>query len=839
MSKPNAEKFIFGSYRLDPERKRAVFSYSIEFTDRESLDFEETLVFPEAIDIASIPETLLKNVLRSTHLMLGISYFKLYCPSEIVLSSDPISEKQAEFWNVIYGRGLGEFYYRNGLDPNGTIRFPYEADEVSRPVVMSRKDRALVGIGGGKDSIVAGELLKGNGYGFSTFLVETQKSSPISESVAKEMGVPSVTVRRLLDGKLFESHEGAYQGHIPVSAVFAFIGYLTAVLYDYSYVVVGNEKSSDFGNVRVGDTDVNHQWSKSSEFERLFREYTGNFLSPDITYFSLLRLFHEIRIAELFSEYPEYFRLFSSCNRTVRIHRERPETKWCGECPKCVFAFTILSPFIPKKALVPIFGRNLYDDERLLPSFADILGFGGMKPFDCVGTFEESQSALYLARESYAGSAVMRAYLGRIADPERLVGEVFGTSPAPMVPARFALLGMRNVLILGYGKEGKTTERYLRELFPDLGIDIADKVTDPAYLERQKEYDFAIKTPGIPKRLVSIPYTTATNIFFSQVRNIVVGVTGSKGKSTTASLIHAILKEAGLKTRLLGNIGTPMLGIMLGPVDPDEILVVELSSYQLDDISYSPDIAVVLNLFPEHMDYHDGVGRYYEAKRNILKYQVPGGSFVYNGNDETLRLWESVEGVARISFSGTDDAQEDIETRLKGNHNRDNIAAALAVAGIFGIPEDVSKRAIAAFEPLPHRLQNIGSYRSITFYDDAISTTPESTMMALQAIPDVDTILLGGEDRGYDFTRLEDALREKGARNVVLFPDSGPRILRTRDGFNVLETSSMEEAVAFAYAHTKRGGVCLLSAASPSYSLWKNFEEKGDQYRECVERLAT
>lgn len=836
--KPKAEKFIFGSYRLDPEGKKAVFVYSIEFSDREPLDFEETLVFPEDIDLSSVPKELLENVLRSAHLMFGINYYKLYCPPEIVLASDPISKEQADFWNVIYGRGLGEFYYRNGLDPNGTIRFPYMNGTTVRSTPFPRKDRALVGIGGGKDSVVVGELLKGSGYGFSTFIVETQKESPISEAVAKKMAVPSVVVRRSLDEKLFENHEGSYEGHVPISAVFAFIGYLTAILYDYSYIVVGNERSSDSGNVRVGDTEVNHQWSKSSEFERLFREYAREFLSPDITYFSLLRPFHEIRIAELFSEYPDYFPLFSSCNRTVRIRKERPETKWCGECAKCVFAFTVLSPFIPKDELVGIFGKNLYEDERLVPMFADILGFGGMKPFDCVGTFEESRAAFYLARKRFADSVVMRTFLDRIEYPERLLEDVFRTASAPMVPTRFAPLGMRNALLLGYGKEGKTTKRYLKRYFPDLETDVSDRADNPDYLKGQDRYDLAIKTPGIPKTLVTVPYVTATNLFLSQIRNVVIGVTGSKGKSTTASLIYSILKESGREVRLLGNIGTPMLSALLGPIGPKEIFVVELSSYQLDDIAYSPDIAVVLNLFPEHMDYHGGVGNYYGAKRNIVRFQKPGDAYVFNENDSRLGSWETRPGVSRIGFSGVRDVDTDIVTRLKGRHNRDNIAAALAAVRMFDIPEAVVRRAIAAFEPLPHRLENVGTYRGITFYDDAISTTPESTLMAIEALRNVGTILLGGSDRGYDFSGLEDALRKQEIRNVVLFPESGKRMLRSRDGFNVLETSSMEEAVAFAYDHTPEGTVCLLSTASPSYSLWKNFEEKGDRFRYWAERLS-
>ncbi|MEI7749657.1 MAG: UDP-N-acetylmuramoyl-L-alanine--D-glutamate ligase [Candidatus Moraniibacteriota bacterium] len=836
-SKPEATQFIFVDYVLEPENKRAVFRYEIAFENQPSLTFSDAVVFPREISLDGIPAGLLGNALRSLHLMLGISYYKLYCPPEIVLLTDPLSKEQADFWNAIYGRGLGEFYYRNGIDPDIVIRFPYDESVFTHSHAFQRKDRSLVGIGGGKDSIVVGELLKEYGDDFSALLIEILKESPISNAVAELMDVSSVKIRYSLDPKIFEPHEGAYNGHIPISAIFAFIGYLTAILYDFSYVVVGNEQSSDFGNVRIGETEVNHQWSKSSEFERLFRGYADRFLSPDIIYFSLLRPFHEIRIAEMFTRFPKYFPVFSSCNRNVRIHKERPKTIWCGECPKCLFVFTMLSAFLEKNTLVGIFGRDLYEEESLIPSFADILGFGGMKPFDCVGTFEESRAALFLAREAYADSIVMRTFLDRIEDPERLIDDVFRTSVSPMVPARFALYGMKNVLILGYGKEGELTERYLKRYFPGLEMAVADKSIDPDYLEKQSGYDFAIKTPGMRKDLVTIPYTTATNIFFSQVRNTVVGVTGSKGKSTTASLIYSILKEAGKKVRLLGNIGTPMVSVLLEPIEPDEIFVVELSSYQLDDIKHSPHIAVVLNLFPEHMDYHDGVEKYYEAKRNIVRYQRPGDYFIYNAKDERLNVWGTVSGVERIAFPIVCGLPE-LATSLQGSHNAENISAAITVARLFDISEEPLRKAIATFVPLPHRLERIGEYRGIVFYDDAISTTPESTMMALEAIPNVETLFLGGEDRGYDFSLLEKRMRSGSIKNVVLFPETGKRILASKDGFTVLETSSMEDAVAFAYKHTSSGSACLLSTASPSYSLWKNFEEKGDQFRHWVETFA-
>jgi UDP-N-acetylmuramoylalanine--D-glutamate ligase len=168
------------------------------------------------------------------------------------------------------------------------------------------------------------------------------------------------------------------------------------------------------------------------------------------------------------------------------------------------------------------------------------------------------------------------------------------------------------------------TEQYLRKRYPHLRIGIADEQSDADYLGEQKKYDLVVKTPGIEKSKVTVPYVTATNLFFARNTNFTIGVTGSKGKSTTASLIYEMLKEAGKKVRLLGNIGTPMLGVMLEPVDPEQIFVIELSSYMLDDIEYSPNIAVLLNLFPDHMDYHGSVEAYYAAKRRIFQFQKPG-----------------------------------------------------------------------------------------------------------------------------------------------------------------------------------------------------------------------
>ncbi len=831
---PKATKFVFDSYHFSLHEKKASFTYRMEFANREPMVFTDELFFLGLPEMVRASEALIDAVLRGMHLALGVSYYKLSCPKTIEVTH-ALSEKQAEFWNTVYRKGLGEFFFRNKIDPRGRIVFPFEASCVPGSYAADVEDRALLGIGGGKDSIVAGELLNEMNYETSAFIFETGDPVPLVEHVVGAMELSTVKVRHLLDPQVFQAYDGAYNGHVPFSAMVAWVGYLAAALYGYRYVVVGNERSSNIGNVEYLGETVNHQWSKSLEFETMFQKYAREFLSPDITYFSLLRPFYEIRVAETFSRYEKYFSSFSSCNRSFKVHQKRSETLWCGECAKCAFVFLLLSAFLKKETLLHIFGKNLLDDEALQSLFGDILGFGSMKPFDCVGTFEEAHAALFLSEKNFGESRVSKEFLARIEHSEELVREVTRFYSAPTIPAHFLFVGAKKALILGYGVEGKETERYLKQSLPHLVLGIADRSADAGYLDRQNEYDIAIKTPGIPKRLVTIPYTTATNIFFSRIKNLTIGVTGTKGKSTTASLIHSILRAAKRKSLLLGNIGQPLLSAFSAPTDPDTVIVAELSSYQLEDIEYSPHIAVMLNLFSDHMDYHGSVAAYHDAKRNILRFQNERDFVVYKSRDARLSEWAQEGKANAVPF---DTGEEEVyESTLHGLHNADNVRAAVAVAKLLNISEEAIREGVRTFVPLPHRLERIGEFLGITFYDDAISTTPESTEAALEAILNVSTIFLGGEDRGYDFHGLERSIRKHGVKNIVLFPESGERMLTSTDGLTVLETRSMEEAVRFAYEQTPTGSVCLLSTASPSYSLWKNFEEKGDEFQRCVRKF--
>ncbi|MDO9027298.1 MAG: endonuclease domain-containing protein, partial [Candidatus Roizmanbacteria bacterium] len=260
----------------------------------------------------------------------------------------------------------------------------------------AKKNRSLVGIGGGKDSIVAIELLKKERKHVTGLILETGHSH-IQREVAKTAGIKFLLVKRRLDNKLFEL-ENIYNGHVPFSAIFAFIALLVSVIYDYSSIITANEKSSNFGNLNYLGSEINHQWSKSEEFENLFKDYVRKFITPDVNYFSILKDYSELEITEMLVKYKKYFPFFSSCNRNFKIKSNIDQKRWCGECAKCAFVFTILAANLSKEEIVGIFDKNLLDDPELIPLYQDLIGKGKMKPFDCVGTFEESVQAFKMIK---------------------------------------------------------------------------------------------------------------------------------------------------------------------------------------------------------------------------------------------------------------------------------------------------------------------------------------------------------------------------------------------------------------------------------------------------------
>lgn len=423
----------------------------------------------------------------------------------------------------------------------------------------------------------------------------------------------------------------------------------------------------------------------------------------------------------------------------------------------------------------------------------------------------------------------------------------------------------KKILILGYGIEGRATERFIQKYHTQAKIGISDVHDGEDYLDKQKDYDLIIRSPSIHPKWIIKPYTTATNIFLHNVKGTVVGVTGTKGKSTTASLIYHVLASVGIKVYLCGNIGNPALDVLIEDNSLNSVYVLEMSSYQLIDATKSPHFAILLNTFPEHMDYHGSIQAYYRAKSNIFAYQKKEHTLIINKRDfftneilkSQLVLLDETLSDKRIKdhsiYSLGSDFQKKVidymaitlprkmKTTLLGEHNMNNIRAAYALIREMNISEVSFNNALLTFKPLKHRLEYVGTYKNIQFYDDAISTTPESTIAALQSLPNIGSLLLGGKNRGYHFKHLAKGIEERKIQTLVLFPDSGKEIERAfskkfLSGVRILHTTSMEIAVQFCFKYTRANSICLLSCASPSYSLWKNYEEKGDQFVHFVKK---
>jgi len=422
----------------------------------------------------------------------------------------------------------------------------------------------------------------------------------------------------------------------------------------------------------------------------------------------------------------------------------------------------------------------------------------------------------------------------------------------------------KKVLILGFGREGRDNFLFLRKLFPKKVLGVADrlKIKDlrfkkvrlhlgENYLKALKDYDVIIKSPGIPfKELSKLDFdylkkiTTQTEIFFENCPGKIVGITGTKGKSTTASLIYKILKRGGIKAHLAGNIGKPVLNLLFSAT-PNDVYIYELSSHQLYNLKKSPHIAVFLNIYQEHLDYYRNFNEYVRAKANITRYQNENDYLVYNSQDKIVREIAKKSEAQKIPIPTHYKLRMNIRIPLLGEFNFKNIMAAVAVGKIFGLPPLKIAKTIENFKPLPHRLEYIGTYKGIKFYNDSLSTIPETTIAALDGLGNnVETIFLGGFDRGISFKNLAKRILKSKIKNLILFPTTGERIwreiisLKRKNKFRAFLVQNMKDAVRLAYQYTRKGKICLLSCASTSFSIFRDYKEKGNLFKKYVKKFA-
>lgn len=430
----------------------------------------------------------------------------------------------------------------------------------------------------------------------------------------------------------------------------------------------------------------------------------------------------------------------------------------------------------------------------------------------------------------------------------------------------------KSLVIIGFGKEGKSSYNFIRKYLPNKNVTIVDRneklleqnvflnndenatvVMGEQYLDNINDFDMIIKSPGvkIPDELFDIvkdKVTSQLELLLEVDKDNIIGITGTKGKSTTSSLLYKIMKDQGIDCLLLGNVGNPILDY-IEDIKDNTKLVIECSSYQLEMVHYSPHIGIILNLFEDHLIYHVYLEEYWNSKLNMFKYQNTNDYMLYDSesvnlnnmvnsnNYQSKKIDISKDFVINgnnILFKGKKIFDKNSERNIIGDHNLKNILYVLRVCILLDLDLDKARDSIKEFKPLKHRMEYFGTYNGVKYYDDTIATIPEATINCIEALKDVDTLIFGGLDRGINYSSLIDYLNKSKVDNIIAMPDTGYKLADKIKNKNVIKVETLEDAVKIAKEVTKK--ICLLSPAAPSYNAFKNFEEKGDLFKDLVKK---
>lgn len=428
----------------------------------------------------------------------------------------------------------------------------------------------------------------------------------------------------------------------------------------------------------------------------------------------------------------------------------------------------------------------------------------------------------------------------------------------------------KKIAILGFGKEGKSTYNFLRKHLPSQNLTILDGnkkllenneylnndkninlILGKNYLDNLTEYDYIIKSPGV--KIPDETFNKIENNITSQIgialelyRDNIIGITGTKGKSTTSSLLYQVLKDQNIDCLLLGNVGNPILDY-IDKIKKDTKLVIEMSSYQLETVKYSPHIGIILNLYEDHLNYHGTLKEYHNSKLNIFKYQTREDIALYTSSNENINNYiltnnyisKTIDINKEFNIKNDDIYYGNIkiynkntERLLVGDHNLTNILFVIKVAIILNLDINQAIKTIDAFKPLEHRMEYVGEFNGIKYYNDTIATIPEATISCLKALKTIDTIIFGGMDRGINYDPLINYFNESNIENFICMPETGYKLASRIKKGNIYKVETLDEAVSVAKKVTKIA--CLLSPAAPSYNAFKNFEEKGNYYKKLI-----
>lgn len=417
-------EFVCEDYRFEP----ATGTLSLHYAFDDDLRFEERIVFPATS--RDCDRAALDRVFRLLLLACGVSYYKAFAPERLRCAAFPVDHATAAFFTDFYVQGLGEFAWRNGIDLASHFTIAVDPVEPPRALKLELPRLTCVPVGGGKDSIVTIECLKQAREPLVLFSLGT--AAPIDATIA-QAGLPAIRVTRRLDPALFALNEaGALNGHVPITGILSMIVLACAIICGFDVIAMSNEHSASAPNI----ADVNHQYSKSFEFEQAFSRFLQQHVVDGVSYFSLLRPLTEVAIARHFARHAQYLPIFRSCNAAFRQAHERRATNWCCDCPKCRFVFLALAPFVERTSLIATFGSNMLDDLAQIDGFAELCGLQQHKPFECVGEIEESAAVMahVATMTAWRNDAVVRALAPRVHGD---FAALFAARGPHLVPARY------------------------------------------------------------------------------------------------------------------------------------------------------------------------------------------------------------------------------------------------------------------------------------------------------------------------------------------------------------------------------------------------------------------
>ncbi len=435
------------------------------------------------------------------------------------------------------------------------------------------------------------------------------------------------------------------------------------------------------------------------------------------------------------------------------------------------------------------------------------------------------------------------------------------------------LLNGKKIAILGFGREGKSTYQFIRKYLENGDITIIDinDVSNDAlvkdddlvkfkygenYLDNLEEYDLIIKSPGISLKDIDtsrLNITSQLELLLEVARDHVIGVTGTKGKTTTSMVIYNILIDNNVNAVFAGNMGVPIFDRLEEMMDA-EYIVLEMSSHQLEFVKVSPHIGIILNLFEDHLDHAGSLEHYYECKKQIFKHQAKNDFMIYCADNQNLKAMVSQNEFAGIKVPvmlGNNDkgiyikddkiyyedkliCNRDIPLNLKGEHNLENVMVALAVSCILDLDIAKTLESVKNFRPVRYRLELVGVVDEVEYYVDTLATIPQATEMAIKAIGNVNTLIFGGMDRGISYEGFAEFLKNSSIEHFICMPETGYKIAQELPENQVYLAETLEEACKIAKKVTKKKMACILSPAAASYNQFKNYAEKGDRFKELV-----